>query len=96
MRTTKRDDPRLADAFGKALRSARARGGMTQAEAAAAAGMGSTTLWRLERGERLPDVEQLSRLADAYRVTLTWIVESAEQITAVVDEGAVPPGTPSA
>jgi transcriptional regulator with XRE-family HTH domain len=96
MRTTKRDDSRLADAFGKALTSARARGELTQSQAAVAAKIGGTTLWRLENGERLPDVEQLSRLADVYRVTITWIVESAEQIladsiTAAEDEGEVPP-----
>lgn len=99
MRTTKRGNPTLADAFGKALTSARARGDLTQRQAADAAGMGPTTLWRLESGERLPDMEQLSRLADVYRVTITWIVESAEQImsiTASEDEGEVPPGTPSA
>lgn len=87
MRTTKRDNPALAAAFGKALTSARARTDLTQDAAATRAKMGSTSLWRLEAGERLPDLSQLSRLADAYGVTITWIVESAEQIAATTDGG---------
>ena len=95
MRTTKQDNPALAAAFGKALTSARARTDLTQDQAADRSGMGTTTLWRLENGQRLPDMTQLSLLADTYRVSITWIVESAEQIMGVVDEGEVP-GTPLA
>lgn len=94
MRTTKQDNPALAAAFGKALTSARARTDLTQDEAASCSGMGTTSLWRLENGARLPDLAQLSRLADTYRVSITWIVESAEEIMGAVDEGEARPGTP--
>src|SRR6478609_8559117 len=60
--------------LGPRLRELRARAELTLAEVSKDAGIGVSTLSRLESGERRPSVEHLVKLARVYRVTLDELV----------------------
>ena len=63
-----------AIAFGSRLRHARTRAGSTLEEIASAAGMTSSHLSRIERGEKLPSMGAMLRLAAALAVSLADLV----------------------
>ena len=54
--------------LGERIRDARRRAGLTQAALARAAGLGRTTLARLEKGEQSPRFKTLNAIADALDV----------------------------
>jgi transcriptional regulator with XRE-family HTH domain len=62
------------DGLASNLRTARRRTGMTQAELAEAAGVGSGTVARLELGGEDPRLSTLQKLADALGVELGDLV----------------------
>ncbi|WP_211370409.1 helix-turn-helix domain-containing protein [Nonomuraea turkmeniaca] len=57
-------------AVGARIRAARKRAGLTEAQAAAAAGLDQARLWRLEEGRMYPTLPALARLAPALGVTI--------------------------
>lgn len=62
---TARTGSRLRDSFRRALAEARRAAGLTQAELAARLGTTQSAIARLERGEVVPSVTTLAKLADA-------------------------------
>jgi transcriptional regulator with XRE-family HTH domain len=66
-RDAKRQEQRLGATLGRALRAARMRAGLTQADLAASIGKAPEVYGRLERGKMLPSVPTLFRLCVALR-----------------------------
>nr|WP_225414518.1 helix-turn-helix transcriptional regulator [Stigmatella hybrida] len=66
-RDAKRQEQRLGATLGRALRAARMRAGLTQAEIAASVGIAPEVFGRMERGKMLPSVPTLFRLCVALR-----------------------------
>lgn len=60
--------------FGLRLRGLRGFRGWTQADAAKAAGISLNAFSNLERGEADPTMDTLVKLADAFAVSLDWLV----------------------
>lgn len=63
----KRQERRLGATLGRALRAARMRAGLTQADLAASVGIATEVFGRMERGKMLPSVPTLFRLCVALR-----------------------------
>jgi transcriptional regulator with XRE-family HTH domain len=59
---------KVADRFGRNLRRVRRREGLSQARTAARASLDRTEIGLLERGERVPRIDTLIRLAGALAV----------------------------
>ena len=75
------DEPQPDDvlaAVGPRLRALRVRGGATLAQLSAATGISTSTLSRLESGQRRPTLELLLPLARAHRVQLDELVGAPE------------------
>lgn len=53
------------DKTGGWARTLRAHHGLTQAEMASRTGLDRITIWRIENGKALPDLETIKRMADA-------------------------------
>jgi transcriptional regulator with XRE-family HTH domain len=70
------------------IRAERAASGMTQEQAAKAACMPKMTYRRLETGERVVDVTQLDKLARAFGISMTVLVERAMARTEGADDSA--------
>jgi len=66
-------------AFGRALREARSRAGLSQEGLAHAAGLDRTYVSGIERGERNPSLTNLFKLAEALNTTLSALIERAER-----------------
>jgi transcriptional regulator with XRE-family HTH domain len=66
-RDAKRQEQRLGATLGRAMRAARMRAGLTQAEIAASVGIAPEVFGRMERGKMLPSVPTLFRLCVALR-----------------------------
>lgn len=66
-RDAKRQEQRLGATLGRAVRAARMRAGLTQAEIAASVGIAPEVFGRMERGKMLPSVPTLFRLCVALR-----------------------------
>lgn len=66
------------DAVGPRLRALRAQRGTTLAALAEATGLSTSTLSRLESGQRRPALEQLLPLARAHGVTLDELVDAPQ------------------
>jgi transcriptional regulator with XRE-family HTH domain len=66
-RDAKRQEQRLGATLGRALRAARMRAGLTQADLAASVGIATEVFGRMERGKMLPSVPTLFRLCVALR-----------------------------
>ena len=60
--------------LGENLREARERKGMTQRQAAAMAGISTSTIQRLESNRSMPSLEKISVLATVYGVHIEWIL----------------------
>jgi transcriptional regulator with XRE-family HTH domain len=70
------------------IRAERAASGMTQEQAARAAGLAKMTYRRLESGERVVDVTQMDKLARAFGLSMTELVERATARTERFSEGS--------
>ncbi|OBK82935.1 hypothetical protein A5652_16145 [Mycobacterium sp. 1165178.9] len=64
--------------FGKALRRARSRAGLTQEGLAEASGLDRTYVSGAERGVRNPSLVTLARLSDALDIRLSDLLTSIE------------------
>lgn len=73
-RTKKASSARPFAALGQQLRSARERAGLSREEAAAAVGVGLTSLQRYEEGERRAHADVTGKLADLYRVPVAQLI----------------------
>lgn len=60
------------------MRAARIAAGLSQSDAAAAAGVHPHTVYRYERQELTPSLDHLEKLADAYGVSIDWLVRGRE------------------
>jgi transcriptional regulator with XRE-family HTH domain len=58
-------DPAVAERFGSNLRRVRRREGLSQEELAERASLHRTEVGKLEKGERVPRIDTLVRLADS-------------------------------
>ena len=65
------------------LKAYRKETGMTQEQAAEALGVSRQALAKWERGDTLPDLENVIKLADIYGVTVDYLVRN---ITGISDE----------
>jgi transcriptional regulator with XRE-family HTH domain len=74
MATAKRRRSTELKKLGKRAKFAREQIGYGLREAAEAADLDSSSLSRLEAGERLVDLDGLVRLTELYNVTLDWLV----------------------
>jgi transcriptional regulator with XRE-family HTH domain len=84
-----RMEDRLARAMGAALKAARLRAGLTQAQAAEKVGLAAGVYGRLERGGMMPSVQTLRRISAALKVPSdTLLGLTSSEVTAWVD--AVP------
>lgn len=63
-------EPKVAERFGRNLVRARERAGMTQQEVGSRASLDRSQLGVMERGERLPRIDTLIRLAGALEVSV--------------------------
>ena len=77
----KRDDA-IAERFGRNLRRERRREGLSQEELAKLAGLHRTAIGMLERGERVPKIDTLIRLADSAGTTPTKLLDGIYWIPA--------------
>ena len=60
--------------FGKRFKQCRLEAGMKQTAAARATGIGQSTISQYERDEREPTVSQLIKMADAYHVSMDYLL----------------------
>ena len=60
--------------LGERLREVRRARGWTQPEVAGRAGLSENSISRYERGDRLPDLVCLMKLAKVYEVTIDWLL----------------------
>ncbi len=75
-------------AVGAEIRAARAKRGYNQRELAERAGLGFSTIRRLESGERAADVPQLRAICDALRVDPGELVTRAlAEVSALGETG---------
>jgi len=65
----------IATAFGKQLKHCRKRAGLSQEEVAVRASLHRTEIGLLERGERLPRIDTMIKLAGALRVPPAELIE---------------------
>lgn len=72
-------DEELGATFGKALREARARRGLTQAEVAALLDLHPMVYSRMERGKMLPRVSTLRKVAMALRTSTDELLGLARE-----------------
>ncbi len=69
----------LTRAVAAALRAERAASQLTQHEVALRSGLGYQTVMRLEKGERSANVEQLAALCSVFGLSMSELIERAEQ-----------------
>lgn len=60
--------------FGARFKQCRIEAGMKQVAAARATGIGQSTISQYERDEREPTVSQLIKMADAYHVSMDYLL----------------------
>lgn len=84
----------VAEAFGTAIRTARLAQGLSQEEFAARAGIERSHVGKIERGQHMPTLVALFKLAHGLELTAYELVAEAE---VVLPKGYVPgQGNPSA
>lgn len=99
MARTKQKNAALATQIGEAIRTRRKAAGMTQAALAEAVSLETETISRMENGQRLPTLEKLVELADAFQTPIATFFEHvdaaakqssaelyAERITVALDQ----------
>lgn len=69
----------MHDAVAATLRAERARLDVTMDELARRSGLSKSTIVRMEKGARSPDVEQLSALVGVYGITISQLFAEAER-----------------
>ncbi|MEY4725744.1 MAG: hypothetical protein RLZ36_371 [Pseudomonadota bacterium] len=74
---TKSFDPAPALAFGKVVRSRRIEVGLSQEELANIASVERSHMGKIERGEHMPNLVLILRLADALKITAGELVNDA-------------------
>lgn len=77
----------MAALFGKNLRAARMRAGLSQEEAAFGAGLHRTEIGLLERGERLPRIDTTVKLAGSLSVPPAELLVGMEWERRTAEEG---------
>jgi transcriptional regulator with XRE-family HTH domain len=70
----------IAEQFGRNLFMARRRAGLSQEALAALAGLHRTEIGMLERGERLPRIDTLMKLAGSLEVPVTDLLRRIEWV----------------
>jgi len=70
----------IAVKFGRVIRSFRERRGLSQEALSDLAGLSRSFLGEIERGDAVPSVETLQKLADALGEKLSFIVCQYEQL----------------
>jgi transcriptional regulator with XRE-family HTH domain len=71
-----------AGAFGKALREARLKAGLSQEEAAARGGIDRAYLGHMERASKAPTISMIWRVAKAVDTTPSRLISRTERILA--------------
>jgi len=69
----------IAAKFGSVIRGFRESRGLSQEGLAELAGLSRSFLGEIERGDAVPSIETLQKLADAFGEKLSFIVEKYEQ-----------------
>ncbi len=75
--TTFEAEPALA--FGKAVRAARAEQGIAQEELAALAGIERSHMGKIERGEHMPTLALILKIAAALRISSAELMVATER-----------------
>ncbi len=70
----------IAVKFGRVIRSLRERRGLSQEALSDLAGLSRSFLGEIERGDAVPSVETLQKLADALGEKLSFVVCQYEQL----------------
>lgn len=68
-----------AEHFREKIKAARLDAGYTQKQVAEATGISRTTICRLEKGAREPDLESMGKLIDFYEVSADWILGTGKR-----------------
>jgi len=76
---TVRFEPEPARAFGKAVRAFRTDQGIAQEELAALAGIERSHMGKIERGEHLPSLALILKIASALKVSGTELMAATER-----------------
>jgi len=71
-------DPKPAQAFGDAVRTARLARGIAQEELAALAGIERSHMGKMERGEHLPTLALIFKVAKALKMSATDLMADTE------------------
>ncbi|EPN9802920.1 transcriptional regulator [Pseudomonas aeruginosa] len=71
-------DPAIAGAFGRAVRDARLEGGIAQEALASLAGIERSHMGKIERGEHLPTLALVFKIARALDCSVTDLMQSTE------------------
>lgn len=71
----------IAIKFGQAIRDCRQRRGLSQESLADLAGISRGFLGEIERGEAVPSLETMQKLADALGERLSFVIEQYERPT---------------
>ncbi|EIU1410658.1 TPA: helix-turn-helix transcriptional regulator [Pseudomonas aeruginosa] len=71
-------DPTIAGAFGRAVRDARLEGGIAQEALASLAGIERSHMGKIERGEHLPTLALVFKIAAALDRSVTALIQSTE------------------
>jgi len=71
-------DPKPAQAFGDAVRSARLARGIAQEELAALAGIERSHMGKMERGEHLPTLALMLKVANALKMSAAELIAETE------------------
>lgn len=71
-------DPTIAGAFGRAVRDARLEGGVAQEALASLAGIERSHMGKIERGEHLPTLALVFKIAGALDCSVTALIQSTE------------------
>jgi len=71
-------DPKPAQAFGDAVRNARLARGIAQEELAALAGIERSHMGKMERGEHLPTLALILKVANALKMSAAELMATTE------------------
>jgi transcriptional regulator with XRE-family HTH domain len=80
MARTKQKNEALALQIGEAIRVRRKAAGMTQAVLAEMVGLETETISRMENGQRLPTLEKLVEIADAFHAPVAVFFEQVDTV----------------
>ena len=78
----------IAEIFGRNLAAARKRSGYSQEEVGVRASLHRTEIGLLERGERLPRIDTVIKLAGAVEVSFEALIDGIEWTPGMAQRGA--------